>query len=194
MTNRCNWCGDDSLYVNYHDEEWGVPVYEDIKLFECLSLEGAQAGLSWITVLRKREAYRAAFDFFDYKKIANYSDRKIKDLLRNESIIRNRLKIMSVRQNAISFLLIQKKWGSFSNYIWEYVGNEPVVKPGATCLELPFARNLSAKISKDLIKMGFKFVGPTIVYAFMQAVGMVNDHSPDCFRYEECQTLRTDRM
>ena len=192
MTNRCSWCGDDPLYVNYHDKEWGVPVYEDTKLFECLSLEGAQAGLSWITVLRKREGYREAFDFFDYEKIANYSDRKINKLMNNEGIVRNRLKIMSVRQNAISFLLIRKKWGRFSNYIWEYVGNEPVVDSGAICLDTPFATNLSVKISKDLKKMGFKFVGPTIIYAFMQAVGMVNDHSPDCFRFKECQKLRTD--
>ena len=186
MINRCSWCGEDPLYVDYHDKEWGVPLFDDTELFECLCLEGAQAGLSWITVLRKREGYRMAFDNFDYQKIAKYSDKKLAKLVKNEGIVRNRLKIISVRQNAIAFIQIQKEWGSFSNFIWDYVDNKPVVRPDS---DVPSSTDLSERISKDLKKRGFKFVGSTIIYAFMQAVGLVNDHAPDCFRYEECQKL-----
>tara|TARA_S200000501_G_C20501683_1_gene602902 strand:+ start:12 stop:575 length:564 start_codon:yes stop_codon:yes gene_type:complete len=186
MINRCSWCGEDPLYVEYHDKEWGVPLFNDTELFECLCLEGAQAGLSWITVLRKREGYRMAFDNFDYRKIAKYSDKKLAKLIKNEGIIRNRLKIMSVRQNAIAFLEVQKEWGNFSNFIWDYVDNKPIVRSDSEMLS---STELSERISKDLKKRGFKFVGSTIIYAFMQAVGLVNDHSRDCFRYEECQKL-----
>ena len=188
MINRCGWCGDDPLYVNYHDQEWGVPLHEDTALFECLTLEGAQAGLSWITVLRKREGYRSAFDHFDYQKIAKYSDKKLERLIGDENIIRNRLKIMSVRQNAIAFIQVQKEWGSFSNFIWHYVDNKPILRLES---EVPSSTKLSERISKDLKRMGFKFVGSTIIYAFMQAAGLVNDHSINCFRYEEIQKLHS---
>ena len=189
MINRCSWCGDDPLYVDYHDQEWGVPLYEDTALFECLTLEGAQAGLSWITVLRKREGYRSAFDHFDYPIIAKYSDKKLNKLIGDENIIRNRLKIMSVRQNAIAFIQVQKEWGSFSNFIWHYVDYQPILRLDG---EVPSSTKLSDRISKDLKRMGFKFVGSTIIYAFMQAAGLVNDHSLDCFRYEECQQLHSE--
>ena len=189
MINRCSWCGDDPLYVDYHDQEWGVPLYEDTALFESLTLEGAQAGLSWITVLRKREGYRSAFDHFDYRIIAKYSDKKLDKMIGDENIIRNRLKIMSVRQNAIAFIQVQKEWGSFSNFIWHYVDNKPILRLDG---EVPSSTKLSDRISKDLKRMGFKFVGSTIIYAFMQAAGLVNDHSLDCFRYEECQQIHSE--
>ncbi len=179
MTTRCSWCGVDPLYVAYHDEEWGKPVRDDRVLFEFLILEGAQAGLSWITILRKREAYRKAFDNFDAKKVARYTPAKVKKLMNDAGIVRNRLKIESSISNAKAFLSVQKEFGSFSNYLWAYVGNKPLVnrpKPGA----IPAKTDLSDRISKDLKKRGFRFVGSTIIYAYLQAVGVVDDHVRGC--------------
>ncbi len=181
---RCFWCGDDPLYVKYHDEEWGVPVYDDRRLFEFLILEGAQAGLSWITILRKRENYRKAFDRFDPKKIVRYDERKIKSLLLDEGIIRNRLKIRSAVINAKAFLEVQKEFGSFKNYLWAFVDGKPQINRVRHFKELAAKTEISDKLSADLKKRGFKFVGSTIIYAFMQAVGMVNDHEITCFRYD----------
>ncbi len=183
--NRCAWCGEDPLYVKYHDEEWGVPVYDDDKLFEFLILETFQAGLSWITVLRKRENFRRAFDNFNYKKIAQYSNEKFEELLQDASIIRNKLKIKATISNAISFMEIQKEFGSFSNYIWEFTNGKPIINNWKTLDEIPAKTTLSDTISNDLKKRGFKFVGSTVMYAHMQATGMVNDHVVDCFRYEK---------
>lgn len=176
---RCSWARND-LSIRYHDEEWGVPVHHERKLFEFLILEGAQAGLSWDTILQKRENYRAAFDRFDPKKIARYDRRKLQSLLRNPGIVRNRLKIASAVQNARAFLRVQEEFGSFDRYIWQFVGGKPIVNPGRKVA----ARTAeSDAMSKDLKKRSFNFVGSTICYAFMQAVGMVNDHAPECFRY-----------
>jgi len=183
--NRCAWCGEDPLYVKYHDEEWGAPVYNDDKLFEFLILETFQAGLSWITVLRKRENFRRAFDNFNYKKIAQYSNEKFEELLQDASIIRNKLKIKATISNAISFMEIQKEFGSFSNYIWEFTNGKPIINNWKTLDEIPAKTTLSDTISNDLKKRGFKFVGSTVMYAHMQATGMVNDHVVDCFRYEK---------
>jgi len=183
--NRCQWCGEDSLYVNYHDQEWGVPVFDDAKLFEFLILETFQAGLSWITILRKRENFRKAFDNFNYKKIANYSDVKFEVLMQNEGIIRNKLKIKATITNAIAFMEIQNEFGSFSNYIWKFIDGKPIINKWNSLSEVPATTQLSDSISKDLKKRGFKFVGSTVVYAHMQATGMVNDHIKDCFRYNE---------
>ena len=177
---RCEWSGNDPLYIKYHDEEWGKPVYDDAVLFEFLLLEGFQAGLSWITILRKRENFRKAFDNFDYKKIVNYDDSKLEQLRQDEGIIRNRLKIKSSVINAEAFIQIQKEYGSFSKYVWNFVDGEPIVNSWRAMSEIPATTNLSDQISKDLKKRGFKFVGSTIIYAFMQAVGMVNDHTLDC--------------
>jgi DNA-3-methyladenine glycosylase I len=185
MKNRCEWCGTDPLYVKYHDEEWGVPVHDDQKLFEMLILEGAQAGLSWITVLKKRDNYRKAFNDFDAVKISKYSEKKIEKLLMNPGIIRNRLKINSTVENAKAFLKIQKEFGSFDRYIWQFVGGKPIKNKFKTLSDLPAKTEISDAMSKDLMKRGFKFVGSTICYAFMQATGMVNDHVKDCFRYKE---------
>jgi len=185
MTVRCGWVSDDPLYIQYHDEEWGVPVHDDRHLFEMLNLEGAQAGLSWITVLRKRQNYRVAFDNFDAIKIAKYDDAKIEALLQNSGIIRNRLKINAVVQNARAFLEIQSKFGSFDAYIWQLVGDQPKRNAWRALAEIPAQTSESQAMSKDLKKRGFKFVGPTICYAFMQATGMVQDHTVDCFRYKE---------
>ena len=182
---RCSWCGDDPLYQEYHDKEWGRPVHNDRKLFEYLMLEGAQAGLSWITVLRKRENYRKAFDNFDFNKVAKYNKRKIEALLKNEGIIRNRLKVNAFVKNAQAFIEIRREFGTFNKYIWAYVNNKPIVCKPTTMKDLPAKTELAEHISKDLKKRGFTFVGPTIVYAFMQAVGMVNDHVVDCFCYKE---------
>ena len=182
---RCSWCGNDPLYIKYHDEEWGVPVYEDQKLFEMLTLEGAQAGLRWITILKKRENYLLAFDDFDPVKISKYSDKKIEKLINNPGIVRNRLKINSVVENAKSFLKIQKEFGSFNSYIWKFVNHKPILNKFESINELPSKTEISDLISKDLKNRGFKFVGSTICYAFMQAVGMVNDHTTDCFKYIE---------
>lgn len=180
---RCEWCGTDPDYVAYHDEEWGVPVHDDRKLFEMLCLEGAQAGLSWITILRKRENYRAAFDNFDAAKIARYSEAKLEKLMHNPGIVRNRLKIYGTVKNAKAFLAAQKEFGSFDKYIWQFVGGQPKLNAWRTLKEVPAKTPESDAMSKDLKKRGFTFVGSTICYAFMQATGMVNDHTVECFRY-----------
>jgi len=184
---RCSWATNETN-IAYHDSEWGVPVHDDQKLFEFLILEGAQAGLSWDTILRKREAYRKAFDNFDVNKVARYADAKVARLLTNEGIIRNRLKITSAVSNANAFLKVQKGFGSFDAYIWDFVDGEPIVnkvKGG----DVPATSSISDAISKDLRKRGFNFVGSTIMYAFMQATGMVNDHLVTCFRYKEISSL-----
>ena len=180
---KCGWCKGDALYEKYHDSEWGVPLFDEQQLFEFLTLEGAQAGLSWITVLKKRENYRVAFDGFDYKKISKYNEQKITSLLENPGIIRNKLKVRSTIKNAIVFIEIQKEFGSFNNYIWGFVDNKPIKNNYKRLSEIPATTSLSDLISKDLKKRGMSFVGSTIVYAFMQAVGIVNDHQTDCFRY-----------
>ncbi len=182
---RCAWSGTDPLYIHYHDTEWGVPVYDDQKLFEFLILEGAQAGLSWITVLRKRENYRKALNNFDVKKIVKYDQQKLDELLQNEGIIRNRLKIASTVRNAKAFLEIQKEFGSFSKYQWSFVGGKPLQNHRKSLKDIPPQTAESDAFSKDLKKRGFNFVGSTIIYAHMQAVGMVNDHVQDCFRFKE---------
>ncbi|MEH6593451.1 MAG: DNA-3-methyladenine glycosylase I [Halioglobus sp.] len=186
MKTRCTWCGEDPLYVKYHDEEWGFPVRDDQTLFEFLILEGAQAGLAWITVLRKREGYRTLFDNFDVKKISRYTDKKLEKLLLDPRIVRNRLKVYGTRKNALAFLRVQEEFGSFSNYLWAFVDNKPLQNTPASLGDLPANTALSNTISKDLKKRGFTFVGPTIVYAFMQATGMINDHTTDCFRHRQC--------
>lgn len=183
--NRCGWCGTDPLYVKYHDEEWGVPVKDDKTLFEFLILETFQAGLSWITILRKRENFRKAFDNFDYKKIAKYEQSKIDSLLQNEGIIRNKLKVHAAVTNAKLFMEIQKEFGSFSNYIWGFVDHKPIKNFWNSHSDAPARTVVSDALSKDLKKRGFKFVGSTVVYAHMQATGMVNDHIETCFRYNE---------
>ena len=184
MPNRCGWAQSEAMIL-YHDQEWGVPVYDDRLLFEFLILEGAQAGLTWSTILNRRENYRRAFDNFQPEIIAAYDDQKFADLLQNPGIIRNKLKIHSAIQNARAFLEIQREYGSFSNYIWKFVDGRPVQNHFQTMSELPAVTAQSENMSRDLKKRGFTFVGPTICYAFMQAVGMVNDHTVDCFRYHE---------
>lgn len=183
MNNRCPWCGTDPLYVAYHDTEWGVAVYDDQLLFEFLVLESFQAGLSWLTILRKRENFRKALDGFDYHKIARYSDTKLNQLMNDSGIIRNRLKIEATVTNARAFIQVQQEFGSFSKYIWGFVGGEPIQNHWKTLQEVPATTSLSDQISKDLKKRGFKFLGSTVVYAHMQATGMVNDHLTSCFRY-----------
>ncbi|WP_282071538.1 DNA-3-methyladenine glycosylase I [Polaribacter atrinae] len=183
MKQRCFWVTDSDLYKKYHDEEWGTPVYDDCILFEFLILETFQAGLSWITILNKRENFREAFDHFDYKKIATYSESKYDSLLQDSGIIRNKLKIKSAITNAQLFIEIQKEFGSFSKFIWSYVNNEPIINKFEKREEVPATTTLSDTISKDLKKRGFKFVGSTVMYAYMQAVGMVNDHTTDCFKH-----------
>jgi DNA-3-methyladenine glycosylase I len=185
MKIRCEWCGTDPIYTKYHDDEWGVPVHDDQKLFEMLILEGAQAGLSWITVLKKRKNYRKAFDNFDVVKVSKYSEKKVAKLLANPGIIRNRLKVNAAVTNAKAFLKIQDEFGSFDKYIWQFVNYEPIVNKFKILKELPAKSEISDFMSNDLKERGFKFVGSTICYAFMQAVGMVNDHIIDCFKYEE---------
>jgi DNA-3-methyladenine glycosylase I len=187
--NRCSWCGDDPLYVAYHDEEWGVPVYDDRTLFEFLILEGAQAGLSWSTILKKREGYRLAYDDFDPQRVARYDDRYHRELLANSAIVRNRLKVAASIDNARAFLAVREEWGSFSAYIWSFVDGKPIRNAWKTLAEIPAKTPLAETISKDLKKRGFRFVGPTIVYAFMQATGMVNDHVVDCFRFPEIAAI-----
>lgn len=179
---RCGWCVGDSLYETYHDTEWGVPVYDDALLFEFLILETFQAGLSWITVLRKRENFRAAFDDFDYQKISCYSEEKIEALLQNAGIIRNKLKVRATVSNAQAFIKIQEEFGSFSEYIWGFVDGKPIQNTVKDYKKAPATTEISDKLSKDLKKRGFKFVGSTVIYAHMQATGMVNDHEEDCFR------------
>ncbi len=182
---RCWWCGEDPLYIEYHDTEWGVPVKDDAKLFEFLILETFQAGLSWITVLKKRENFRNAFDNFNYKKIATYSEEKVEELLQDAGIIRNKLKVRATITNAAAFMKVQQEFGSFSDYIWGFVDGKPIKNSLKNKSEVPANTTVSDAISKDLKKRGFKFVGSTVVYAHMQATGMVNDHLTDCFRYKE---------
>ena len=185
MQTRCDWAGSDPLYIRYHDTEWGVPLHDDRKLFEFLILDGFQAGLSWLTILKKRENYRAALDNFDPLKIAAYKSPKKKALLSNAGIIRNKLKIEAAVQNAASYLSVQREFGSFDNYIWQFVGGKPLKNKWQTVAAIPAWTKASAAMSADLKRRGFKFVGPTICYAFMQAAGLVNDHICGCFRYEE---------
>ena len=185
MKTRCSWAGTDPLYIQYHDTEWGVPVRDDRRWFEFLILEGAQAGLSWLTILRKRPNYRRAFDNFNPEKIAAYDAGKKNMLLSDAGIIRNKLKIEAAIQNASSFLAVQHEFGSFDHYIWQFVGGNPLKNCWKCATEIPAATRLSTALSVDLKKRGFKFVGPTICYAFMQAAGMVNDHITGCFRYHE---------
>jgi DNA-3-methyladenine glycosylase I len=186
---RCAWARDE-LSIVYHDTEWGVPLHDDRGLFEFLILEGAQAGLSWITILKKRDAYRAAFDRFDARKVARYDERKIAGLLSNDGIVRNRLKIHAAVQNAKAFLAIQKEFGSFDQYLWQFMGGRPLVNRWRSTDLLPARTEHSDALSKDLAKRGFKFVGSTICYAFMQATGMVNDHLVGCYRYKELTSFR----
>ena len=183
--NRCKWPKEDDLYIEYHDREWGVPVYDDAKIFEFLLLETFQAGLSWITILRKRENFRKAFNNFDYQKIANYSEKKIKELKLDAGIVRNKLKIKAAKTNAIAFIEVQKEFGTFSKYIWGFVNGKPIQNNFKSLSEMPANTPLSDKISSNLKKRGFKFVGTTVVYAHMQSMGMVNDHITNCFRYNE---------
>jgi len=185
MISRCWWCGDDPLYISYHDSEWGVPIFDDIHLFELLSLEGAQAGLSWITILRKREAYRQLFANFDFEEVATFSSSDIAKILVNPGIVRNKLKLASVVNNAQIVLDILSEYSSFSDYLWQFVGGEPIQNRFATSDEVPAETDLSRTMSKEMKRRGFKFVGPTICYAFMQSAGMVNDHLTSCFRYSE---------
>jgi DNA-3-methyladenine glycosylase I len=187
--NRCGWCGTDELYVAYHDEEWGVPVWDDRTLFEFLILEGAQAGLSWSTILNKREGYRRLYEGFDPKTVARYGDAKVAELLTDPAIVRNRAKVAASIGNARAFLEVQAEFGSFSDYIWRFTDGVPIKNAYKTLAEIPATTPLAETISKDLKKRGFKFVGPTIVYANMQATGMVNDHLVSCFRYAEVEAL-----
>ncbi len=184
--NRCEWVPKDhEKYIQYHDTEWGIPVHDDIKLFEFITLEGAQAGLSWSTILNKREGYQKAFSQFDPKKVSTFTNKKVEQLLLNPDIVRNRLKVESTVSNAQAFLKIQQEFGSFDAYIWSFVGNTPLQNHYKNLSDVPAETELSKLISKDLKKRNFRFVGSTIIYAFMQAIGMVNDHTIDCFRYRE---------
>ncbi|SKC80943.1 DNA-3-methyladenine glycosylase I [Maledivibacter halophilus] len=185
MKKRCGWAGNDPIYIKYHDKEWGVPVHDDIKHFEFIVLEGAQAGLSWITILKRRENYIKAFDGFDPEKVAKYDEKKIEKLLQNKGIIRNRRKVEAAVVNAGAFLKVQREFGSFDKYIWQFVGGKVIKNRWESLSEVPAKTKESEEMSKDLKKRGFKFVGPTICYAYMQAAGMVNDHLVDCFRYDE---------
>ena len=185
MKTRCGWAGTDPLSIQYHDTEWGSPVFEDRKLFEFLILEGAQAGLSWMTILKKRQNFSKAFDKFDAKRMARYNTNKIESLLEDKGIIRNRLKIQAAIQNARAFLQVQNELGEFTTYIWQFVGGKPRKNAWKSPAEIPSKTEESVAMSKDLKRRGFRFVGPTICYALMQAVGMVNDHTVDCFRHHE---------
>ncbi len=185
MITRCEWAGTDPLYVQYHDQEWGTPLHDDEQLFELLLLEGAQAGLSWRTILYKRENYRRAFDGFDPRKVARYKARKIEKLLTDPGIVRNRLKVNAFIENARAFLAVQKEFGTFDAYIWQFVGGQPQQNTWQTLQEIPAKTPEAETMSKDLKKRGFRFVGPTICYAFMQAAGLVNDHVVECFRYDQ---------
>lgn len=189
---RCGWCEGDSLYEAYHDLEWGVPLYDDRQLFEFLILETFQAGLSWITILRKRENFRNAFDQFDYDEIAHYSEEKIVELMHDPGIIRNAAKIKAAVANAQAFIKVQQDYGSFSTYIWSFVDHTPIQNHLKNSKDAPAKTELSVRISKDLKKKGFKFVGPTVIYAHMQATGMVNDHTIDCFRHQEIKAQQTN--
>jgi DNA-3-methyladenine glycosylase I len=189
MKNRCKWCGTEPLYIAYHDDVWGIPLHEDRGLFEFLVLEGAQAGLSWLTILKKRENYRKAFHGFDYEHIAGYTETDVKRLLADPGIVRNRLKIESAIKNARGVIKIQEEFGSLDAYFWAYVEGPPRQNKWKSMAELPANTEISGMMSKDLKKRGFNFVGPTICYAFMQATGMVNDHTTDCFRHAEIEQL-----
>jgi DNA-3-methyladenine glycosylase I len=182
---RCSWPGADEIYIDYHDKEWGVPVHDDRKHFEFIILDGAQAGLSWITILKKRKNYREAFDNFDPEKVAKYDEKKIKELMQNKGIVRNKGKIEAAVYNAKAFLEIQREFGSFDKYIWQFVGGKTIKNSWKSEAEIPTKTPESEAMSKDLKQRGFKFIGPTICYAYMQAAGMVNDHIVDCFRYNE---------
>ncbi len=190
MRTRCAWTTTDPLYIEYHDHEWGVPVYDDRLLFEFLILEGAQAGLSWYTILKKRENYRKAFDGFDPERVALYDQAKIDELLGNPGIVRNRLKINAAIENAKAFLKVRDEFGSFRDYIWTFVGGKPIINDWQSIREVPVSTPKSDAMSKDLKKRGFKFVGTTICYAYMQATGMVMDHTADCFRHEQVNSTR----
>ena len=186
---RCEWANSSALYIDYHDSEWGMPVHDERMLFEFLILEGAQAGLSWSTILNKRQAYIQAFDNFEPTKVANYNDTKIQNLLANSGIVRNRLKIQAAIQNARSFLKVQDQYGSFDAYIWQFVDGKPIQNSWKSLQEIPATTKESDAMSKELKKLGFTFVGSTICYAFMQAVGMVNDHTVNCFRWQEVKAF-----
>lgn len=185
MRKRCTWTKNNPYNIKYHDEEWGAPVHNDRKLFEFLLLESFQAGLSWLTILKKRENFKKAFDNFDYNKISDYNEHKIKELMKNKGIVRNKLKINAVVNNARAFIKIQKEFGSFDKYIWQFVNNKTIINSYMSWEEIPATSKESDAMSKDLKKRGFKFVGLTICYAFMQATGMINDHEINCFRYNE---------
>ena len=189
MKNRCIWCGSDPLYIAYHDDEWGIPIHDDRRLFEFLVLEGAQAGLSWLTILKKRENYRKAFHAFDCETVANYTETDVRRLLSDSGIVRNRLKIESAIKNARGAIKIREALGSLDSYLWSYVEGITKQNEWKSMAEIPVKTEISHMMSKDLKKRGFNFVGPTICYAFMQAVGMVNDHTTDCFRHEEIKEL-----
>ena len=191
MIKRCGWCRSDPLYVAYHDNEWGVPEHDDRTLFEMLVLEGAQAGLSWLTILKKRNNYRQAFHQFDPECVARYGDRDIARLMQDQGIVRNRLKIEAAIRNARGYLQIRGEHGSFSDYLWDFVGNTPIINNREVLADIPTRTSTSEKMSKALKKHGFNFVGPTICYAFMQAVGMVNDHTTDCFRYQPLRSFHS---
>ncbi len=182
---RCHWVTDDPVYIQYHDEQWGVPVHDDKKLFEFITLEGAQAGLSWLTILKRRSGYKKAFADFDVEKVARFTPEKIKTLLLDPGIIRNKLKVNAAVSNARAFIEIQEEFGSFDKYSWQFVDGKPIINSFKALEEIPATTKESISFSKDLIQWGFKFVGPTIIYAHMQAVGMVNDHLVSCFRYKE---------
>lgn len=186
---RCSWCGNDPLYVKYHDEEWGVPIFNDRTLFEFLVLEGAQAGLAWITILRKRQGYRDTFHEFDIEKVAAMSDAELEQVLLNPAIVRNRLKVFSARNNARAALAVQREFGSFSDYLWQFVDLQPIQNRWKTVKEVPATSPESDKLARDMKKRNFSFTGSTIMYAFMQATGMVNDHTADCFRHREVSLL-----
>ena len=188
---RCNWAENDPLYIDYHDTEWGVPVHDDQKLFEFLILEGAQAGLSWITILKKRNNYQKAYNQFQVEKVARYSDKKIQRLLANPGIVRNRLKIQSSITNAQAFIEIQSEFGSFDKYLWNFVERKPIQNNWKTLAQIPVTTSVSDALSLDLKKRGFKFVGSTICYAYMQAVGLVNDHVTNCFRYKPVKQFKS---
>jgi DNA-3-methyladenine glycosylase I len=188
--NTCSWPGNNPLMIAYHDKEWGIPLHDDMKIFEFLVLDAFQAGLSWSIVLKKREGFRKAFDYFDYKKIARYNEDKIHQLLKDEGIIRNQLKIRATVNNAQRFLEVRKEFGTFDKYIWQFTGNKPIVNKWNQLNQLPAKSTESDAMSKDLQKRGFKFVGSTICYAFMQAAGMVNDHLMNCYRYKELKKLK----
>lgn len=186
---RCSWCGNHDLYIKYHDEEWGVPVIDDRKHFEFLVLESAQAGLSWLTILKKRECYREEYENFDPRIVANFSEEKIKELLKHKGIIKNERKIRASINNAQRFLEIQEEFGSFTKYIWRFVDDQPVINLWKKEAEIPAKTALSEAVSKDLKKRGFKFLGPIIVYSHLQATGLVNDHIVDCFRYKQLKNI-----